>query len=119
METHRGTGALNRIIVLIAVGLAVGGAQSEPERGWQHLSTATGDLPAPNAGTQQCSATVFDIDRDGINDFVITERTAAPGVVWYRRSAKGWSRYVLEPAPMHIEAGATFFDVDGDGDLDF
>lgn len=93
--------------------------QSEPAAGWKHLSTATGDLAAPNGGTQQTSLTVFDIDRDGVNDFVVTERTAAPGVVWYRRTATGWQRYVMETAPMHIEAGATFFDVDGDGDLDF
>ena len=53
--------------------------------GWKHLSTRNGDLPAPNTGTQQTSATVFDIDKDGVNDFVITERTAAPSVLWYRR----------------------------------
>ena len=29
---------------------------------WKHLSSASGDLPAPNAGTQQTSATVFDAD---------------------------------------------------------
>ncbi|HTT65881.1 MAG TPA: VCBS repeat-containing protein [Bryobacteraceae bacterium] len=86
---------------------------------WKHLSTASGDLAPPNAGTEQTSATVFDIDRDGINDFVITERTAAPAVVWYRRGAHGWTRYVIEAGPLHIEAGATFADIDGDGDLDF
>lgn len=110
---------MKRLFAVMAAALALAGAQSEPSSGWKHLSTATGDIPAPNPGTQQCSATVFDIDRDGIDDFVITERTAAPGVVWYRRSAKGWTRYVLDAAPVHIEAGATFFDVDGDGDLDF
>jgi hypothetical protein len=62
---------------------------------------------------------VFDIDRDGVNDFVITERTAAPAVVWYRRGPQGWSRYVIEAGPLHIEAGSTFADIDGDGDLDF
>jgi hypothetical protein len=86
---------------------------------WQHLSSGQGDFPAPNAGKEQTSATVFDIDRDGVNDFVITERTAAPSVVWYKHSGKGWARSVIEEQPLHIEAGATFFDVDGDGDLDF
>ena len=94
-------------------------AQTDSGLTWKHLSTKTGDLAVPNAGTQQTSATVFDIDRDGINDFVITERTAAPAVVWYRRGASGWRRYVLEAGPLHIEAGATFADVDGDGDIDF
>ncbi len=86
---------------------------------WKHLSTASGDLEPPNSGKQQTSAAVFDIDRDGVNDFVITERTAAPSVVWYRRTSGGWRRYVLESEPLHIEAGCTFADVDGDGDLDF
>jgi hypothetical protein len=89
------------------------------EPGWKHLSTRNGDLPAPNPGTQQTSATVFDIDKDGINDFVITERTAAPSVVWYRRGKAGWTRYVLDAGPLRPEAGATFGDVDGDGDVDF
>ncbi len=86
---------------------------------WKHLSSANGDFPAPNSGTQQTSATVFDIDRDGVNDFVITERTATPSVVWYRRGKTGWTRYILESAALRPEAGATFGDVDGDGDLDF
>lgn len=87
--------------------------------GWRLISTPNGELAAPNSGTQQTSATVFDIDGDGINDFVITERTAAPGVVWYRRTANGWTRHVIDPGKTLIEAGATCADVDGDGDLDF
>ena len=86
---------------------------------WKHLTSKKGDLPAPNRGTEQTSATVFDIDKDGVNDFVIGERTAAPSVVWFRRGPNGWTRYVLESAALRPEAGATFGDVDGDGDLDF
>ena len=85
---------------------------------WKHLSSKNGDLPAPNAGTEQTSAAVFDIDRDGVNDFVITERTAAPAVLWYRRGPAGWTRYVLEDAPLRLEAGSCAYDVDGGGDLD-
>jgi len=58
---------------------------------WKHLSTVKGDLPTPNAGTQQTSSIVCDIDKDGINDFAIAERTKAPSVVWYRRSSNGWT----------------------------
>jgi len=90
-----------------------------PEFRWNHLSSATGDLAAPNQGTEQTSATIADFDKDGINDFVITERTAADSVVLYRRGASGWSRSVIEPEPLHIEAGGVAIDVDGDGDLDF
>ena len=94
-------------------------AQSDAGTTWKHLSSKTGDFPAPNKGTEETSATVFDIDRDGVNDFVITERTAAPAVVWYRRNSTGWDRYIIEAVPLHIVAGSTFLDVDGDGDLDF
>jgi hypothetical protein len=85
---------------------------------WKHLSTKNGDFPPPNAGTEQTSATVLDVDNDGVNDFVITERTAAPAMVWYRRTAHGWDRYVIEAGTLHIEAGTTFADIDRDGDLD-
>ncbi len=87
--------------------------------GWKHLSSKSGDIEPPNSGTEQTSATVFDIDKDGVNDFVITERTAAPSVVWYRRGSAGWKKYVVEAEPLHIEAGSLAMDVDGDGDLDF
>jgi len=105
----------------IVLSLVIGGAvwaQTDTGVVWEHLSTKTGDLPVPNNGTEQTSATVLDIDKDGINDFVITERTAAPSVVWYRRGPQGWTRYIIEAEPLHIEAGTTFMDVDGDGDLD-
>jgi hypothetical protein len=85
---------------------------------WRHLSSKNGDLPVPNEGKEQTSSIVLDIDKDGTNDFVITERTQAPSVVWYRRNPTGWSRYVLEAQPWHIEAGSCFIDVDSDGDLD-
>ncbi len=86
---------------------------------WKHLSSKNGDLPAPNAGDEQTSAVVADFDKDGIDDFAISERTQAPAVVWYRRNDKGWTLYILEDQPLHIEAGSCAYDVDGDGDLDY
>jgi hypothetical protein len=85
---------------------------------WKHLSTKTGDLQPPNAGDQQTSAAVADFDGDGVNDFVITERTQAPSVVLYRRTKDGWDRLVVDATPQHIEAGSEAFDIDGDGDQD-
>jgi hypothetical protein len=102
-----------------AVLIALLAAAPVAEYKWKHLSSANGDLPAPNKGTEQTSLTVADFDRDGLNDFVVTERTSADAVVLFRHTASGWTRYVIEPQPLHIEAGSIALDVDGDGDLDF
>ena len=85
---------------------------------WEHKSSKTGDIEIPNSGKEQTSAAVADFDNDGINDFCISERTSAPALVWYRRIPGGWKRYVVEDSVLHIEAGTTAFDVDGDGDMD-
>ncbi len=85
---------------------------------WEHISSATGAIEVPNRGNQQTSAAVADFDNDGINDFCISERTAAPGLVWYKRTPTGWKKYVVEDAICFIEAGTIAFDVDNDGDKD-
>ena len=85
---------------------------------WQHLSSANGDLPKPWNSTQQTSAMIVDLDKDGVNDFVLSCREVAPVLVWYKRTTKGWQRFVLEKEYKTIEAGGAFLDVDGDGDLD-
>jgi hypothetical protein len=109
------------LLALITAGLIVtlgGGPPPEAALKWKHLSTKTGDLPVPNAGAQQTASLVLDIDKDGVNDFVITERSEAPAAVWYRRGKQGWTKYLIEAKPLHIEAGGAFADIDGDGDLD-
>lgn len=108
-----------RVIALLALCALLLLAQSAPVYRWKHLSTASGDLPLPSRGTEQTSATVADFDNDGVNDFVITQRTSPDSVVLYRRGKSDWSRYAIESAPLHIEAGGVALDVDGDGDLDF
>jgi len=85
---------------------------------WKRYSTETGDLPVPNEGDQQTSCLVADLDKDGINDFVITERTSAPGVVWYKKTAEGWDRKIIDENKVRIEAGYACHDIDGDGDID-
>jgi hypothetical protein len=86
---------------------------------WKHLSTATGEIPLCNRGTEQTSLTVGDFGHDGHPGFVVTERTSANSVVLYRRIGDTWRCSVIEPQPMHIEAGGVAMDVDGDGNLDF
>lgn len=85
---------------------------------WQHLSTQQGDLEVPNSGKEQTSSIILDADLDGIQDFVITERTQSPAVVLYLRRENGWTQYVVDQGPLHIEAGSDAWDIDGDGDLD-
>jgi hypothetical protein len=94
---------------------AAAGPSSWVHPEFRHLSSTRGELPAPNAGNQQTASLVLDVDRDGVNDFVITERTQAPSVVWYRRAADGWTRYVIEAGPLRIEAGGAFYDITGNG----
>lgn len=86
--------------------------------GWKHLSSANGELPTPMPGQEQTASLLVDIDGNGVDDIVITERTAAPSVVCLRREAGGWSRLVIDDTVRHIEAGGASYDIDGDGDLD-
>jgi hypothetical protein len=85
---------------------------------WQHLSSSTGDLPVPGPSTQQTGAIVADLGKDGTNGFVLSFRQTAPALVWYRRTAHGWDRYVIESNYLPVEAGGVVCDVDGDGHPD-
>lgn len=88
---------------------------------WVQISTATDTLEKPGAGIglQQTSTLILDIDKDGLNDFVITNRSKpGPSVVWYKRTATGWQKYLLESDYLRIEAGGAYHDIDRDGDLD-
>jgi len=84
---------------------------------WTHLSSTSGNLPVPGP-SQQTAALILDVDRDGINDFVIGCRHSGPAMTWFQRTASGWTKYVIEPDFFSIEAGGAFADIDGDGDLD-
>ncbi len=85
---------------------------------WEHLSTVAGQLPLPGKSHQQTAAVVYDFDKDGINDFILGFREQAPALVWYRRSKKGWKRYVIDSSFLTIEAGGAVYDIDHDGDPD-
>ncbi|MGE3166754.1 MAG: LamG-like jellyroll fold domain-containing protein [Planctomycetota bacterium] len=109
------------LLVSLALGCSVLFWTSAPAQcvRWTHLSTAAGDLEAPTVnGEQQTNSLIVDIDLDGVNDFVISERRSTPSLVWYRRNADGWTRFVIDDTLQPIEAGGSFHDVDGDGDTD-
>jgi hypothetical protein len=85
---------------------------------WEHISSTEGKIAVPNEGNQQTATLVMDVDKNGVNDFIVSERTKAPSVVWYRRTDSGWDRYVIDKDALTIEAGSAFSDIDGDGDAD-
>jgi len=75
-------------------------------------------LPGPNSGNQQTACVVADIDKDGIDDFVVTERTKTPSVVWYKYDGKSWDKKIIDNTHLKPEAGGDSCDIDGDGDID-
>jgi hypothetical protein len=109
------------LLILSVFSLATGfirlpSGMDDPD--WKHLSSADGDLLPPGPGQQQTASLILDVDLDGVMDFVVTERTETPSVLWYRRNGNGWEKYVVDNTRLRIEAGGDFFDIDGDGDLD-
>jgi len=83
-----------RVLRPLAVGIAIlailsGSAFARVN--WVLKSSTTGDLPAPNEGNEQTCCVVCDIDKDGVDDFIVGERTKAPSVVWYKYNGKGWA----------------------------
>ena len=105
---------LRPLVVLILLA-AQADAQEYPR--WTQLSSKTGDLPAPGKSQQQTGCLVLDIDKNGLNDIVITSRNAGSRMVWYQRSKAGWTIYPIDRG-LDIEAGGASADIDGDGDLD-
>jgi len=85
---------------------------------WQHATSKNGGLPVPGESTQQTGNLVADLDKDGVKDFVISFRVKGPALVWYRRTASGWDRYLIESQFLTVEAGGAACDIDGDGDSD-
>ncbi len=113
---------MKRFIAVLAITfvviLMISCTAPQNEITWKHLSSKNGDIAAPNGSNQQTATALFDVNKDGLNDFFITERTAAPSVVCYLRTETGWDRYVVDSEPLHIEAGAAWTDIDNDGDID-
>ncbi len=113
------TSRLLMAAIILAVFHTGATAADPPSPSWKHLSSKTGDLPAPPGGsTQQTGAVVGDFDGDRVNDFVLSFRQKPPALVWYRRTIAGWDAYIIDKDYLTIEAGGAVCDIDGDGDLD-
>jgi hypothetical protein len=130
-DLHSGLNAARRsAIFLLATLLTSGTILGQPDKSsrpleksdiayqCEHLSSINKQISVPNGGNQQTATLVMDVDKNGVNDFIISERTQAPSLVWYRRTKSGWDRYVIEKEALTIEAGSAYSDIDGDGDMD-
>jgi len=84
---------------------------------WRQISNKSGAFAKADVGAQS-SAVVFDIDKDGRDDFVIAGWAPETSMVWFRSATTGLERYLIDNRQSHIEAGGAAFDIDGDGDLD-
>ena len=85
---------------------------------WKHLTSKNGDIPDPGTPSHT-SALVFDVDNNGIDDIIIGSRGGAPAVTWFRPVEDGWERYIIDEDPLSLEAGGAFYDITGNGALDF
>ncbi len=95
------------------------------DRYWQKVSNLDFDFPITKTGSQVASI-IADLDKDGVNDFIITGYT---GMEWYKINKKGnkwsanpeisWDQFLIDPGiDVHIEAGGVAYDIDNDDDLD-
>ena len=62
---------LSLLIIVTLISLIVSAQPKTPNIDWQHIDSDKAGIEAPNATDQQTSSAVFDIDKDGINDFII------------------------------------------------
>ncbi len=61
---------------------------------------------------------MLDINKDGLNDFIIGTRREGPSLLWYKNTTSGLEKFLIDTTFLEIEAGGAFFDIDQDGDLD-
>jgi hypothetical protein len=113
---HHLAGTAIALCCLVLFGAA--GPVADLDVSWQHISSKDGQLPDPGGSNQQTGTLIADLDRNGAMDVVISYRVAGPALVWMRRVGDRWTRQVIEPAFLTVEAGGASFDIDADGDLD-
>src|SRR5437879_10842689 len=76
---------------------------------WLHLSSRNGDLPNPGGSSEQTGLLVANLDKSTTTGFVISYRVKGPALVWFRRVGNGWSRYVIDPDFLTVEAGGAAY----------
>ncbi len=86
---------------------------------WERMSSEDGTIPLSWKTTQQIASLAVDIDKDGIDEFVMCGRGQTPTIMYLKFDrAIGWREFAVEKELIPLETGGTFFDIDSDGDND-
>lgn len=108
--------------IVLALAALVLGAEPPTVALWRRIDSAPGGVipPPPGGGFQATAALALDVDGDRTDEFVVAGRNGTPAIQLWRRSREreAWTREVIEPEALRIEAGGAAFDLDADGDPD-
>ena len=86
---------------------------------WERISSEDGTIPLSWKITKQTASLSVDIDKDGIEEFVIAGFGKATSIMYLKFDrAIGWREFAVEKEALPIETGGTFYDIDSDGDND-
>ncbi|MDZ7934801.1 MAG: sugar phosphate isomerase/epimerase [Emticicia sp.] len=86
---------------------------------WERMTSEDGTIPLSWKATQQTASLAVDIDKDGIEEFVMAGRGQATSIIYLKFDrAIGWREFSVEKEALPIETGGTFYDIDSDGDND-
>ncbi|WP_188770147.1 sugar phosphate isomerase/epimerase family protein [Emticicia aquatilis] len=86
---------------------------------WERTSSEDGAIPLSWKTTQQTASLSVDIDKDGIEEFVMAGRGQVTSIIYLKFDrAIGWREFAVEKEALPIETGGTFYDIDSDGDND-
>lgn len=86
---------------------------------WERTSSEDGAIPLSWKTTQQTASLSVDIDKDGIEEFVMAGRGQATSIIYLKFDrAIGWREFAVEKEALPLETGGTFYDIDSDGDND-
>ena len=86
---------------------------------WERISSEDGTIPLSWKVTKQTASLSVDIDKDGIEEFVIAGSGQATSIMYLKFDrAIGWREFAVEKEAFPIETSGTFYDIDSDGDND-
>lgn len=118
MKIHHSLINIALVLIIFLPLISCGNDSGSEVSEWASLSSKRGEIPKPGPSKQQTASLIMDVDKDGVNDFIIGSRQKGSSVYWYRRGAEGWEKYLIEKETLPVEAGGAFHDIDRDGDLD-